>query len=76
MTQATANPPGGSLSDENAPVFQVVEGPICDRCVHYNALSVTCTAFPKGIPSVIVTGKFIHTRPFPGDHGVRFEEKS
>jgi hypothetical protein len=65
----------GSLSEENAPLFHVVEGGICDRCVHYKVLTVSCAAFPKGIPSVILLGKFIHTEPYPGDRGIRFEAK-
>lgn len=32
-----------------------------------------CAAFPGGIPGEIVTGKNMHTAPYPGDHGVRFE---
>jgi hypothetical protein len=31
-----------------------------------------CAAFPDGIPEGITEG-FDHTKPFRGDHGIRFE---
>ncbi len=75
MTKDTKSFGTGSLSDDNAPVFEVVEGGICHQCIHYRPETVTCAAFPEGIPSVILLGKFIHTKPFPGDHEIRFEPK-
>ncbi len=33
-----------------------------------------CTAFPDGIPEEITYGTNDHTKPFPGDHGIQFEE--
>jgi len=33
---------------------------------------LTCRAFPDGIPELIITGKHDHTKPFPGDHGIRY----
>ncbi len=44
----------------------------CLSCSNYFA-ALTCRAFPDGIPAEIVTGRFDHTQPYEGDHGVRFE---
>ncbi len=44
----------------------------CISCRHYTGV-LTCEAFPDGIPSEIVTCDFIHTEPYPGDHGIQFE---
>jgi hypothetical protein len=35
--------------------------PICK----YHKFSLTCKAFPKGIPSKILTGEFDHTKKHP-----------
>lgn len=53
---------------------------ICSRCVHFNASSPlskkkTCSAFPKGIPGEIWLGINDHTTPYPGDNGIRFQER-
>jgi hypothetical protein len=32
-----------------------------------------CTAFPEEIPREIAGNKHDHRKPFPGDHGIRFE---
>jgi hypothetical protein len=48
---------------------------LCFYCIH--ALPVlgkpTCTAFPDGIPAEVYEGNADHRKPFPGDHGIRFE---
>jgi hypothetical protein len=44
----------------------------CLNCKHYTML-MTCDAYPKKIPIKIVTGEHDHTKPFPGDNGIRFE---
>ena len=31
-----------------------------------------CEAFPEGIPDAISEGRFVHTKPYRGDHGLRF----
>lgn len=48
-----------------------VEGEREDMSDH----KVVCKAFPKGIPRVIAYGTNLHKRPYPGDHGIQFEEK-
>jgi hypothetical protein len=34
--------------------------------------TLSCAAYPHGIPHAIITGGFDHTHPFPGDNGLRF----
>lgn len=34
---------------------------------------VFCVAFPDGIPDDISYGDNLHTKPFPGDHGIQYE---
>jgi hypothetical protein len=49
--------------------------PICSDCKHlHDDLGFKCDAFPEGIPDEIITGGFIHKKPFPGDNGIQFEE--
>ena len=52
-------------------------------CKHYIGVSQAngtelserniCKAFPNGIPSEIAFEHNKHTKPFKGDHGIRFE---
>jgi hypothetical protein len=54
-------------------------------CKHYRGVAQpdgteateadVCAAFPDGIPAEIALGLNMHTAPFPGDHGVRYEPK-
>lgn len=44
----------------------------CVECKHHGE-ELTCTAFPDGIPAIILTGEHDHTKPYPGDNGIRFE---
>jgi hypothetical protein len=37
---------------------------ICANCKHYNG-DLTCKAFPKGIPEVIISGESDHSEPLP-----------
>lgn len=32
-----------------------------------------CTAYPAGIPFVIISGEHDHREPFKGDNGIRFK---
>jgi hypothetical protein len=48
--------------------------PQCWTCKHFDKKSkATCKAFPEGIPSEILFNAFDHTKPYSGDHGIRFE---
>lgn len=48
--------------------------PGCMICKHINQMhGLTCTAFPKGIPPMIMSGEFDHRKPYPGDNEIRFE---
>jgi len=45
----------------------------CLACKHLNNNMTTCRAFPKGIPTKILVGRFDHTRPYKKDNGIQFE---
>lgn len=48
--------------------------PICHHCKHLDDDdSRTCAAFLDGIPDVIWRAERDHRKPYPGDHGIRFE---
>jgi hypothetical protein len=53
------------------PVFELLG--ICHTCKHRRQ-PLTCKAFPDGIPTVILVGDFMHTKRYPGDHGVQYEQ--
>ena len=44
----------------------------CIGCMHYTMMA-TCEAFPNKIPYEIISGHFIHTEPYPGDHGIMYD---
>lgn len=46
--------------------------PLCWRCRHFRD-DITCKPFPQGIPMEILTSEADHHKPYPGDHGIRFE---
>lgn len=46
----------------------------CQTCTH-NRGNGKCTAFPEGIPVGFLTGDFDHSKPYPGDNGIRYEPK-
>jgi ATP-dependent DNA helicase PIF1 len=46
----------------------------CARCKHVISKGA-CTAFPNGIPLLLLLNKHDHKKPFPGDKGIVFEEK-
>jgi len=50
-----------------------MESDQCIICNNYQ-MSQTCKAYNK-IPFEIFSGEHDHRKPFPGDNGIRFEEK-
>jgi hypothetical protein len=49
-------------------------GSRCLGCRHLvDLVEGTCLAFPDRIPLDILQDRIRHDRPFPGDHGYRFE---
>jgi hypothetical protein len=44
----------------------------CGRCIFRFTGKTICVAFPEGIPAKILDGCFDHTKPYPGDGGIRF----
>ena len=50
--------------------------PICMKCVHYNrdVKTLSCKAFPEGIPDDIIENVFDHHFPYSGDHGIQFAD--
>jgi len=48
--------------------------PSCNLCLRYQPTlkGFKCEAFPNGIPDVIISGKNLHLKPYPGDNGKQF----
>ncbi len=48
----------------------------CAFCKHFHRKVYTknaCDAFPDGVPTPVIWGDVKHTKPYKGDHGIRFE---
>ena len=53
------------------PVFSSV----CSLCAHLHPKAKRgCAAFPEEIPMEIWMGENPHTAPYPGDHGIQFQD--
>jgi hypothetical protein len=55
------------------------EGILCFVCRHLDhpdelEAPMTCSAFPDGIPLMVLDGDVDHTKPIDGDGGIQFEE--
>ena len=53
----------------------------CGKCKHFDeeqedAGFFVCAAFPDGIPEDLLLNKKSHSKPYPGDQGIRFEQRS
>jgi hypothetical protein len=56
--------------------------PQCFTCKHFHDGSgatgnLRCDAYPNqsGIPQAILLAEHDHRKPYPGDHGIRYERK-
>lgn len=52
--------------------------PQCEACIHLDRDAppgeYRCVAFPDGIPIPIAANKHDHSEPYPGDHGILYEQ--
>lgn len=65
------DPRKNSMAD--VPLFQTIE-PQCRSCAHLRPEG-NCKAFVNGIPVQIWVNNFDHTKPYPGDNGIRYKAK-
>lgn len=45
----------------------------CGTCQRKSGFGPSCTAYPGGIPAVILSGEHDHKTPFPGDNGLLYD---
>src|SRR5574343_290552 len=49
-------------------------GSVCLICKNItDKKNFKCMAFPEGIPKEIASGKFLHTKEYPNDNGIKFK---
>lgn len=59
---------------------EILYSPVCNLCKYFsvegsvNSGTPVCAAFPEGIPEEIWRGDNNHTKPYPGDHGIKFNQ--
>jgi len=67
------------MSDTSDALTPLIFGiPQCSTCVRYRPevdFANTCDAFPERIPNEIIFNQFDHHNPYPGDHGLQYEEE-
>jgi hypothetical protein len=66
-----------SFDGEDSAYKETILSKVCIFCKHWNKedhVNHTCKAFPDGIPYNIWLGENNHKKPYPGDHGIRFEK--
>lgn len=56
------------------PYHDMIFSPVCNGCKHLLPGMYLCEAFLDGIPPEIWIGKTDHSKPYPGDRGIRFEK--
>jgi hypothetical protein len=52
--------------------------PYCFECKHFlgeKGAGYHCAAFSDRIPNKILLVEFDHSKPYPGDRGIRFERR-
>jgi hypothetical protein len=48
----------------------------CWTCAHLSdGPSMTCKAYPEGIPDALQLGRESHSRPYKGDNGIRWKPR-
>jgi hypothetical protein len=54
-----------------------IVAPMCMSCRHYDrsdeAEEITCSAYPDGIPELILESEVDHRYPYRGDRGITFD---
>ena len=47
----------------------------CGSCKHHVPMTLTCKAFPVGIPRELICGRWDHRESYPGDNGILYEPR-
>jgi hypothetical protein len=49
-----------------------ITSPLCHSCRYWINDTLTCAAFPEGIPIPVLTNEWDHRHPLDGDHGIQY----